>query len=212
MATDLEQIKIIAKALDAKKGGDIIVLDLREQSSYLNYFVLVTGLSRAHLKTLFDEVHKTAVENGIERPRSQSPQFESGWVTYDLGFYVIHLFEDEKRKFYNLEGIWKGAPRISLAEESSHTSESKKAIGQDVLGREPKAIAPQSPGSSRAERKIVSKKTKKSAVKPESFTKKKTTIKKKTIKEKKMATAKKKPAAKKKAAKKPAKKKAAKKK
>src|SRR5689334_6626731 len=113
MADDLKQIEILAAALDAKKAGDIVILDLRAQSSYLSYFVIVTALSRAHLKSLFDEVHKTAVENGIERPRAQAPQFESGWVTYDFGFYVIHLFEEEKRKFYNLEGIWKGATRVT---------------------------------------------------------------------------------------------------
>lgn len=187
MADDLQQIEILTRALDAKKGGDIVVLDLRAQSSYLSYFVIVTALSRAHIKTLFDEVHKTAVENGIERPRAQAPQFDSGWVTYDFGFYVIHIFEEEKRKFYNLEGIWKGATRVPIGAVSSHPSE-----------------------SAQPPRKTVAPKAKKTAAKPESFAKKKTTIKKKTIKEKKMAT-KKKPA-KKKAAKKPAKKKAAKKK
>ena len=184
---DLRLIAILAQALDDKKGGDIVVLDLRDQSSYLSYFVIVTALSRAHLKTLFDEIHKTAVEKGIERPRAQSPQFESGWVTYDFGFYVIHIFEEEKRKFYNLEGIWKGATRVEIGAERSHDSESAQP---------PRKAAPQ--------------KAKKTAAKTESFVKKKTTIKKKTIKEKNMA-AKKKPA-KKKAAKKPAKKKAAKKK
>jgi ribosome-associated protein len=74
--------------------------------------VIATSLSRTHLKTLFDELHKTAIENGIERPRMQNPQFESGWVTYDFGFYVVHLFEDEKRKFYDLESVWKNAKRI----------------------------------------------------------------------------------------------------
>lgn len=187
MADDLKQIEILAKALDAKKAGDIVVLDLRAQSSYLSYFVIVTALSRAHIRTLFDEVHKTAVENGIERPRTQAPQYDSGWVTYDFGFYVVHIFEDEKRKFYNLEGIWKGATRVSFGAASSHSSES----------------AP-------VQRKVVAPKAKKTAAKAESFAKKKTTIKKKTIKENNMATKKK--AAKKKAAKKPAKKKAAKKK
>ncbi len=193
--SDLKSIGIIVKALDAKKGGDIVVLDLREQSSYLNYFVIVSALSRAHLKTLFDEVHKTAVENNIERPRPQSPQFESGWVTYDFGFYVIHIFEDEKRKFYNLEGIWKNAAPVALPETRSI----------DLTPRKGDSKGDQIP------KKTVKKKAAKTAAKAESFSKKKTTIKKKTTKEINMATAKKKPA-KKKAAKKPAKKKAAKKK
>ncbi len=193
--SDLKSIGLIVTALDAKKGGDIVVLDLREQSSYLNYFVIVSALSRAHLKTLFDEVHKTAVEHNIERPRPQSPQFDSGWVTYDFGFYVIHIFEDEKRKFYNLEGIWKNATPVALPETRSIDLTPRKG---DSKGDQ-------------VAKKTVKKKAVKTAAKTESFSKKKTTIKKKTTKEINMATAKKKPA-KKKAAKKPAKKKAAKKK
>ena len=191
---DLQSLALIVKALDAKKGTDIVVLDLREQSSYLNYFVIVSALSKTHLKTLFDEVHKTAVENNIERPRPQSPQFDSGWVTYDFGFYVVHIFEDEKRKFYNLEGIWKNAKPVEMPETRS----------TDLAPRTGDSKGDQKP-------KKTVKKAAKTAAKPESFAKKKTTIKKKTTKEKTMATAKKKPA-KKKAAKKTAKKKAAKKK
>lgn len=193
---ELENIAAIVNALDAKKAENIVVLDLREQSSYLNYFVIVSALSRAHLKTLFDEVHKTAVEHGIERPRAQSPHYESGWVTYDFGFYVIHLFEEEKRKFYNLEDIWRNAARVDLA-HTTRTHDLKPRKGDSENSAKPK--------------KTSSTKKKKSTAKTERFSKKKTTIKKKTTKEKKMATAKKKPA-KKKAAKKPAKKKAAKKK
>ena len=183
---DLKNIALIVKALDDKKAGDIVVLDLRTQSSYLSYFVIVTALSRAHVKTLFDEVHKTAVEHNIERPRPQSPQFDSGWVTYDFGFYVIHIFEEEKRKFYNLEAIWKNATRVDLTEARSDNLTPRKG---DSKGMQKKAA--------------------KTPVKSASFSKKKTTIKKKTTKEKTMATAKKKPA-KKKAAKKTATKKAAK--
>ena len=194
-AEDLTNITAIAQALDAKKAENIVVLDLRNQSSYLTYFVIATALSKAHLKTLFDEVHKTAVELGIERPRPQSPQFESGWVTYDFGFFVIHLFDEEKRRFYNLEDVWKNATRLDVLQQTSST---------DLTSRK---------GTSTSEvitKKKTEAKPKKSSKKSASLAKKKTTIKKKTIKEKNMA-AKKKPA-KKKAAKKPAKKKAAKKK
>lgn len=185
---DLSQIRVLAAALDAKKAENIVVLDLRDQSSYLNYFVIATSLSRAHLKTLFDELHKTAIENGIERPRMQNPQFESGWVTYDFGFYVVHLFEEEKRKFYDLESVWKNAQRIDVLSQRSTDLTPRKGESQGV----------------QKQKKAVAKKTAKTSVKSESSAKKKTTIKKKTTKEKTMATAKKKPA--KKAAKKSAKK------
>ena len=118
----------------------------------------------------------------------QNPQFESGWVTYDFGFYVVHLFDEEKRKFYDLESVWKNAKRIDAFSKSSTDLTPRKGDSQ----------------SAQKPKKAVAKKTAKTSAKPESSAKKKTTIKKKTTKEKTMATAKKKPA--KKAAKQPAKK------
>jgi ribosome-associated protein len=194
-AEELTSITALARALDAKKAENIVVLDLRNQSSYLSYFVIATALSKAHLKTLFDEVQKTVQELGLEQPRPQPPQFDSGWVTYDLGFFVIHLFDEEKRRFYNLEAVWKNATRLDVLRQKSSTN-----------------LTPRK-GTSKSE--VITKKNtqarpKKSSQKSASLAKKKTTInKKKMTKEKTMATAKKKPA--KKAAKKPAKKKAAKK-
>lgn len=187
-ADDLTQIRAIARALDAKKATDIVVLDLTNQSSYMSYFLIATALSKAHLRSLFDEVHKTAVEQGIERPRPQSPQFESGWVTYDFGFYVVHLFEEEKRKFYNLEGVWKNAEQVNVLGTSSTDLTPRKGASKSEVTPKKKSTA----------------KPEKTSKKSASLAKKKTTIKKKTTKENKMATAKKKPA--KKAAKKPAKK------
>lgn len=189
---DLAHITAIARALDAKKAENVVVLDLRKQSSYLTYFVIATALSKAHLKTLYDEVHKVALERGIERPRAQSPQFDSGWVTYDFGFYVVHLFDEEKRHFYKLEEVWKEATRIDALHSRSPT---------DLTPRK---------GSSKSTATVKKKAREipeKSSGKRASLAKKKTTIKKKTTKEKKMATAKKKPAKKKAAKKKAAKKK-----
>lgn len=193
---DLLNVTAIAQALDAKKAENIVVLDLRNQSSYLTYFVIATALSKTHLKTLFDEVHTTAVERGIENRRVQTPQFESGWVIYDLGFFVIHLFDEEKRRFYNLEDVWKNAARIDVLQQTSSTNFISRmgTSKSDVITKKKTKVKP-----------------KKSSKKSASLAKEKTTIKKKTTKEKTMATAKKKPA-KKNAAKKPAKKKAAKKK
>lgn len=183
---DLTLLKTIAQALDAKKAENIIVLDLQQQSSYLSYFIIATALSKTHLKTLFDEVQKIAQEHRVKSTRPQIPQYESGWVTFDLGFSVIHLFEEEKRAFYRLEDVWKNAKPVVFAQESSTDLTSRKG----------------SSGSAESPKKKTVKKTVKKSTKT-AGTKKKKTIKK-TTKEKNMATAKKKPA--KKAAKKTAKK------
>ncbi|MCX7633015.1 MAG: ribosome silencing factor [Turneriella sp.] len=189
---ELADITTIARALEAKKAADVVVLDLRRQSSYLSYFIIATALSKAHLKTLYEEIEKVAREHKIERPRPQSPQFDSGWVTYDFGFYVVHLFEEEKRRFYDLESVWKNATRLNLPDGASLT---------DLTSRK---------GTSKSSvtTKKQTGKSRKTSAGSASLAKKKTT-RMKTTKEKTMATAKKKPA--KKAAKKPAKKKAAKK-
>jgi len=170
---DLKSLELIAAALDAKKAEDIVILDLREESSYLSYFLIVTALSRAHLRTLFDEVHKVAVENGIDRPRIQAPQYESGWVTYDFGFFVIHLFEAEKRKFYDLEGIWKKAKRVGeeapalpkpKKEKSSNNLKPRKGKKTTIKKKTKKektmATAKKKPAKKKAAKKKAAKKKK----------------------------------------------------
>jgi len=95
--------------VEDKKAEDIVLLDLRPDAIIADFFVICNGNSDRQLKALSDYV-RTAVKERYEKlPFSVEGTAESGWVLMDFGDVVVHLFLEEKRHFYDLEGLWRGA-------------------------------------------------------------------------------------------------------
>jgi len=96
------------------KGKNIVVLDMREQTPIFDYFVIATGTSRRQLHAMSDEIDNVLEkELGDHRLGVEGYQ-ESHWVIMDYGDVVIHLFDENTRSYYDLEGLWGGAPHLDL--------------------------------------------------------------------------------------------------
>ena len=107
-----EQIAAIAaKALEDKKARDIKVLRTTEQTVLADYFVICNGTSSTHIKALVDEVDKQLSEAG-EPPVRREGLRSDIWVLMDFGCVIVHVFNDEARKFYNLERLWSDAEMV----------------------------------------------------------------------------------------------------
>lgn len=99
--------------LDEKQARDIVVLDVRGQSSLTDFHIIATGTSSPHLRALINEVQRRMKEGGTPAyRRSGSP--ESGWVMLDFVHAMAHIFAAEARAYYDLEALWKSAPRLGL--------------------------------------------------------------------------------------------------
>jgi len=97
--------------LDAKKGENIIALDVRKLSAVTDYHVLCTGSNSRHLKALVDDCENVLGGSGAKAyRRSGTP--ESGWIILDYVHFVIHVFTEQAREHYALETLWKDAPRL----------------------------------------------------------------------------------------------------
>ena len=110
-------VEIAVQTLVDKKAEDIKVLDLSKLSSFTDFFIIATVLSERHLKALADQIEDALRPTGV-RPLfreglSMSPS-ASGWAILDYGDMVIHLFLEQTRELYNLEGFWEAAPRVEL--------------------------------------------------------------------------------------------------
>jgi ribosome-associated protein len=92
-------------ALEEKKGEDIILLDIREQADFADYFVICSGTSERMLKALADDVQDTTREKYKIKGR-QEGQPGDGWVLVDYGDVVVHLFSPDRRGYYRLEELW----------------------------------------------------------------------------------------------------------
>lgn len=94
--------------LDNKKGMDVTVLEVGDQTIIADYFVLATGTSNTHVRALADEVEfKLKEEKGIE-PSHIEGSSGNAWTLLDYGSVIINVFTAEARNFYKLERLWGG--------------------------------------------------------------------------------------------------------
>ena len=103
----------VTKALDTKKGMDIKLLRINKISSLADYFLICTGTSNTHVKTLCDYAEYTLEELG-EPMLGREGHRGNSWVLLDFGSLVVHVFTDEARKFYDLERLWADAENVDL--------------------------------------------------------------------------------------------------
>ena len=104
----------VTKALDEKKGLDIKLLKIDKVSSLADYFLICTGTSNTHVKTLCDYA-EYAMEQLGEPMLGREGHRGNAWELLDYGSVVVHVFTDEARQFYNLERLWADAEQIDLS-------------------------------------------------------------------------------------------------
>lgn len=113
-----EMAIIAAKALSAKKGKDIRVLEIEAITTLADYFVICTGGSNTQINALCDEVEKELGEAG-EKPLHREGHRGGTWVLLDYGCIAVHVFNAEAREFYSLEHLWADGREIDLGEALS---------------------------------------------------------------------------------------------
>ena len=105
----------VTKALDEKKGIDIKLLKIDRVSTLADYFLICTGTSNTHVKTLCDFAEYTLTELG-EPLLGREGHRGNAWELLDFGTIVVHVFTDEARKFYDLERLWADAENVDLTD------------------------------------------------------------------------------------------------
>ena len=114
MMTPHEVAMCAAKALCDKKGENVRLMKVSDITVVADYFLICTGTSNTHVKTLCDEVEKQLDERGEPMLRREG-QRSGTWVLLDYGCLVVHVFTEETRKFYDLERLWSDAIPVAIA-------------------------------------------------------------------------------------------------
>ena len=114
MLTPKEIAYEVTKALDAKKGQDIRLLRINEISSLADYFLICTGTSNTHVKTLCDYAEDTLEKLG-EKLLGREGHRGNSWELLDYGSLVVHVFTQEAREFYSLERLWADAEQVDIS-------------------------------------------------------------------------------------------------
>ena len=115
----LELAQAAAQVAVELQGEDVVILDMRDQTTWFDYFVLATGTSRRQLHAMSEEIdHKLEDELGDQRMGIEGYR-ESRWIVLDYGTVVIHLFDEETRRYYSLETLWGDARQVPVRALSS---------------------------------------------------------------------------------------------
>jgi ribosome-associated protein len=101
--------------MQEKKAEEVAVLDVRDLTSFTDYFIVCTGESEPQLRTISKNIEEKLSATGI-RPHHLEGRSENGWILMDYDDFVVHVFSREKRTFYDLERLWADAPRIQVSE------------------------------------------------------------------------------------------------
>ncbi len=113
MLTAKEVAIQVTKALDEKKGKGIKLLRINDISTLADYFLICTGTSNTHVKTLCDYAEYTMEQLG-EPILGREGHRGNTWELLDYGCVVIHVFTEEAREFYGLERLWADAEAVDL--------------------------------------------------------------------------------------------------
>jgi ribosome-associated protein len=110
---------VAAAAADEKLGNDTVVLAMEEALGVVDAFVVTSGRNVRQVRTLVEEVeHQVKARNG-RSPLSVEGLRDAGWVLMDYGDFVVHVFLEDVRSFYDLEHLWIAAPRVRWRAEAT---------------------------------------------------------------------------------------------
>jgi ribosome-associated protein len=109
----------LGELLFSSRGGDVVVMDMRNLNFWTDFFVIATVTSSVHLSGMERHVKEYAREKGLDiLRRSRKPETEDEWHLLDLGGIVIHLMNAKTRAFYELERLWSAASIVYSSKSS----------------------------------------------------------------------------------------------
>jgi len=130
------QVAAAVHACQEKKATDISILQLDAQASgFTDYFVLCSGANPRQLQAIADEIDQKLSASGVQ-PKHIEGYTQADWVLMDYVDFVVHIFSESARKFYDLERLWKSAKRLHLAdlEKPARKPAVKKAASKRLVG------------------------------------------------------------------------------
>jgi ribosome-associated protein len=111
-----ERILMALSAAGEKKAINSVVLDLREIASFTDYFLITNGTNERQVQAISDEVVETLKKAGTPAARVEGYK-TAEWILLDYGDFVVHIFDEKARTFYDLERLWRESQRVELPPE-----------------------------------------------------------------------------------------------
>ena len=107
------RIESALRAASDKKAHDLVVLDLRPVATFTDYFMIASGKNVRQVQAIADEITERLKREGTRAARIEGYQ-TAEWVLVDYGDFIVHIFDDKARRFYDLERLWREGVRVQL--------------------------------------------------------------------------------------------------
>ncbi len=125
------RIESALRAASDKKALDLVVLDLRPVATFTDYFLIASGTNVRQVQAIADEITERLKREGTRAARIEGYQ-TAEWVLVDYGDFIVHIFEDKARRFYDLERLWREGSRVQLPADLRAEAAGSGASGSDL--------------------------------------------------------------------------------
>jgi ribosome-associated protein len=110
------EVKLALTCASEKKAFDLVALDLREIASFTEFFIIASGANQRQVQAIADEIDEKLRKDLGSRPVRTEGYSSADWVLMDYGDFIVHIFEQKAREFYDLERLWRDATKVAIPE------------------------------------------------------------------------------------------------
>lgn len=118
-----EGVRLAVEAAQSKKAGGITVLDLAGLGAFTEYFVICTGYSTPQLQAICNEIEEVLYKEMKRTPEHREGHRSADWALLDFGSFIVHVFGEQARRYYDLERLWRAAPSLVMSDEPADSAE-----------------------------------------------------------------------------------------
>lgn len=116
------ELRCAVAAARSKQAEDVALFDLRKLGAFTDYFLICTGFSHPQLRAIADEIEEQLRKMDVRGARREGDRRAAEWVLLDYGSFVVHIFAERARLHYDLERLWRVAPRVQLSDDGAEAA------------------------------------------------------------------------------------------
>jgi ribosome-associated protein len=111
-------LQLAIQCASDKKAFNMVALDLREIASFTEFFVIASGSNQRQVQAIADEINEQLKKQLNTRPNRIEGYNAAEWVLLDYGDFIVHVFNEESREFYDLERLWRDARKVQIPQDA----------------------------------------------------------------------------------------------
>jgi ribosome-associated protein len=129
-----EGVRLAVEAAQEKKAGSITVIDLSGAGAFTDHFVICTGFSTPQVQAICTEIEEQLYKNLRRSPEHREGYRSAEWALLDFGGFVVHVFSEVARRYYDLERLWRSCPKLEIPDQRERIVLEQSAPASELGG------------------------------------------------------------------------------